>query len=148
MRKLLWLPLLLMIAWSCGQNSAKTPENASDKVSEELPATGPDASDLLRVIQGRWQNVQDPAYLLEIVDTGIKHYHNGQLTLESQIVVDGACETTECKTDSTDLTDGWCFKEKSREGTICRQVKECDKTHLKFTTIGTQEVLSFVKSKP
>lgn len=148
MRKLLWLPLLLCMVWACVQNSPKNSGSNPDKVSEDLPETGPDATDLLRVIQGKWQNEQDPGYYLEIVDTDMKQYRNGQLTRESQIVVDGACTTLECKTDTTDLTDGWCFKEKSGNETVCRQVKSCDKTHLKFIMVGTHDLLSFVKPNP
>lgn len=148
MQKLLWLLLLLCIAWGCAQNSSKTSAVNAEKTDETLPATGPDANDLLRIIQGRWQNEQDTGYLLEIIDTDMKYYRNGRLDRESQIVVDGNCETEVCQTDTADLTDGWCFMEENSEGTLCRQVKGCDTTHFRFITIGTHEAFSFVKVKP
>jgi hypothetical protein len=143
MHKLLILLAVVAALYACKNSNAS---NNSNNNNQELPqSTGPDASDLLMTLQGRWQSQQDSTYVLEILDTKMRHINHGQLTEETEIEIDGSCQTTPCKMDSTDLTDGWCFMEKGPKTSQCNIIITCDKEFLKYTAIGAANGLLVFK---
>ncbi len=144
MHKLLILIAVLTALHACNNLNSKASANPNGQA--EIPQnTGPDGSDLLKTLQGRWQNEQDPTMVLEIVDTKARHFIDGKLSVETEIEIDGSCRTTPCKMDSTDLTDGWCFLEKGLHDVQCNIIVACDKEYLKYNAIGVENGLLVFK---
>lgn len=136
MQKLLFVLIALAIMTACSQSGSKSAGN-NPKADTEVPqTTGPDGADLLRALQGRWQSAADANYVMEVTDDRIKYWTNGQVNSETVIEIDSPCQTVACKTDTTDLTDGWCFVEKGKFDAQCVLVMACDKSMLKFSYIG------------
>lgn len=147
MEKLLIFCAIVVSIAACKPSNAK---NTEANTAVDVPASsGPDDADLLRTLQGRWQSDQDSTYVVEFDDTRMLYYQSGNLTAESEIEVDGQCQNSPCKADSTDLTDGWCFQEKGKFDVQCNIVMECDKTHLKYGKLGADTPpASFKKVRP
>jgi hypothetical protein len=147
MQKLLILLVALMTFHACNSLSS-TPNKSNNDQNAELPqTTGPDGSDLLKTLQGRWQSEEDSTCILEIIDTKMRHFNAGKLSAETDIEIDGSCLTTPCKLDSTDLTDGWCFMEKGQHDVQCNIVLSCDKEYLKYRGIGASNALLVFKKQ-
>jgi hypothetical protein len=144
MLKSLTLFAIITTALACDNLNSKT---SSDQKGAAVisQTTGPDASDLLKTLQGRWQSEQDSTYVLEISDTQMRHFNRGKLSLETDLEIDGSCSTTPCKIDSTDLSDGWCFVEKSNNDVQCNIIITCDKEYLKYKAIGAANGLLVFK---
>jgi len=137
---LLALSGLTMFA-SC--QSTPTPTQAQSTTNEEpeaLKSADPDDNDLLRTLEGRWQSVSEPGYVLEISDTQANHFRDGKLVLQSTIDADGACNSTICRTDGADTSDGWCFTEIASTGDKkdpqCHFVTHCDTETLQYHALG------------
>jgi hypothetical protein len=144
MRKLL-LPVAVVALLVCACTNSKETGTKPPKIAEITQTTGPDASDLLKTLQGHWQNTEEQGYEIEILDTQMRHIRNGQTTAETQIVMDGACSLQKCAIDSTLLIDGWCFIEKGANGEQCNIVITCDKSTLKYAPINTPNVALMFK---
>lgn len=144
MLKVLTLFTILTTAFACNNlnSHASADQNSQTTISQ---TTGPDATDLLKTLQGRWQSAQDATYTLEISDTKMRHFNSGKLTLETDIEMDGSCTTSPCAMDSTDLSDGWCFIEKGKEDVQCNIIITCDKEFLKYKAIGAANGLLVFK---
>lgn len=135
---------------SC-QNNPKVvqPTDANSTVGSDKSAI-PDPNDLLKVLQGSWQNEQDPAYLLEITDTQMTHTRGGSMVHQASLDIDGACQSPVCKTGDVDTTDGWCFTEmsiqKGKYHAECMFVIQCDENRLQYRPLGdTGSGLTFKK---
>lgn len=131
--------LLILLAVITALHACTNTKSSNDKstANTAIPqSTGPDPSDLLKTLQGRWQNQQDSTYVLEILDTKMRHFNQGKLSGETEIEIDGSCLSMPCKIDSTDLTDGWCFLEKGQFDAQCNIVVACDKTYLRYSPVG------------
>jgi hypothetical protein len=135
------LGLLLLLA-SCNntpQPSAGKPASEADKEADIKSL--PDPNDLLRVLQGRWQSENDPQYVIEIADTQLRHFNAGNMTSQSMIDVDGACQSPVCQPgEGTDTSDGWCFLEQTivngKFEAECHFVIRCDKERLQYRALG------------
>ena len=136
MQKLLFVMIALSIMFACTQSGSKNAGKDLKSNTEVPQTTGPDGADLLRTLQGRWQSASDATYVLEVTDDRIKHWSNGQVNSESVIEIDSPCQTVACNTDTTHLTDGWCFIEKGKFDAQCVLVIACDKSVLKFSYVG------------
>lgn len=109
-------------------------------------ATGPSTSDLLDVLQGRWRNLQDTSYLIDISDDLMTHYKGKAAPEGYSIEVYNDCPATMCHVDSLTASNGWCFIEKSEQGNNCFQVLTCDTASLRFILLGgSGDTLSFKK---
>jgi hypothetical protein len=124
-------PMLL----SC-TNTPKNPDGSTAAPPDIEKSAGPDGSDLLRTLQGKWQSERDPSYYIEFADTRMIHSNGGKVTAESEIEIDVLCQNTACVSDSTDLPEGWCFTESSGSEIQCNCVLICDKTTLSYIAIG------------
>jgi hypothetical protein len=144
MYKLLLLVAVMMAATACINHNSKKDQNQGDNIGQSQ-TTGPDASDLLKTLQGRWQNRKDSTYILEIADTQMRHFYSGKLQEESEIDVDGACATSPCVVDSTTQLDGWCFTEKDKQGTRCFIIVACDKDSLKYSPVDAESDMMVFK---
>ncbi|MBC7775281.1 MAG: hypothetical protein H7246_07570 [Phycisphaerae bacterium] len=134
--------LSLLSLASCKNTPAAPPKPATPSTSEDsTKSSTPDPNDLLRTLQGRWQSEQDAAYTLEIADIQMRHYNGGQLSYQSTIEVDGACEIYVCKLDSVDTSDGWCFTEttveQGKNGAQCNFVVVCDTSRLQYRSLSS-----------
>ena len=138
LRPLFYLPFFFALTLIACTNTA-TP--ATSSVPGEPGRAGtmvsnPDAADLLQTLQGRWQNEQDSTWMIEISSDKIKRYDHGKMSLEMEIEIDGTCQSNACKTDSTNLPNGWCFIEKGQYDAQCNMVVKCDKQTLWYQIIG------------
>lgn len=73
-----------------------TPKNADGSTATPTDiekSAGPDGSDLLRTLQGKWQSERDPSYYIEFADTRMIHFNGGKVTAESDIEVDVMCQS-------------------------------------------------------
>lgn len=144
MRRTICFVLLVAIltVFACkNQNQPHTPPPAVETSKSE-----PDNNDLLQALQGKWESETDSTYVLEIVDNKMRHMNHGQLRLESEIVVDGACSDTTCA--GGENVDGWCFLEKRQRETECHLVLKCDPNELKYAAkTSDEQQLSFKKVK-
>lgn len=116
-----------------------TPKNADGNTAvpdNTEKSAGPDGSDLLRTLQGKWQSERDPSYFIEFEDTRMIHSNSGKITSESEIEIDVLCQSRVCTADSTDLSEGWCFTEKSGAEIQCNCVVICDKNVLSYRATG------------
>jgi len=135
------LMLLGILTLTSCSNTPSTPQSAETVKGEtSTKSSAPDPNDLLQTLQGRWQSEQDASYTLEFADTQMRHFTNGQLTHQSNIDVDGACESPVCKPDGVDTSDGWCFIEMSVEGgkykAQCNFVTLCDPAKLQYRSLS------------
>ena len=144
MRRILCFVLLTAVlpVFACkNQNQPQKTPTATEKLPFE-----PDNNDLLQALQGKWESELDSTYVLEIVENKMRHINHGQLRLESEIEVDGACSDTTCTGSARE--DGWCFLEKGQQSTECHLVLKCDPNELKYASKGsTNQQLSFKKVK-
>ncbi len=144
MYKQLTLLAVLSFIYAC---TSPSPSNTNQQgASLELPqSTGPDGSDLLRTLEGRWQSLNDSNATIEFADTKMRRYEQGVMNTEADIEIDGTCSTQPCQLDSTDLLDGWCFMEKGPTGTSCFIVVECNKEFLKYSPVATPNLVQVFK---
>ncbi|MDX1910895.1 MAG: hypothetical protein SFV22_05385 [Saprospiraceae bacterium] len=133
------LALLLLYA-SCQNNPQAPGKPATEEAKNSDIKSAPDPNDLLRALQGRWQSESDPQYILEIADTQMRHINNGNMTAQSMIDVDGACQSPVCKPGDTDTSDGWCFLEQTivngKFEAQCHFVTQCDNQRLHYRDLG------------
>lgn len=127
--------LALAVLFSC-TNTPKNADGSTAATTDVEKSAGPDGSDLLRTLQGKWQSERDPSYYIEFADTRMIHFNGGKVTAESDIEVDVMCQSKVCTADSTDLSEGWCFTERSGSELQCNCVLICDKTTLSYIAIG------------
>ncbi|MFN0033452.1 MAG: hypothetical protein ACKVUS_00210 [Saprospiraceae bacterium] len=135
------MALLSLLSFASCKNTPSAPQLPSRAADLAASKPVPDAGDLLRILQGRWQSEQDASYILEITDTRMRHFNGGKLSAESKIEMDGACQSPVCKADSVDTSDGWCFSETPLEqsGTDaaqCNFVVMCDTALLQYRALG------------
>lgn len=140
---------LLLLA-SCKNNPKQAQAAPASNIESETKSSLPDPNDLLHTLEGHWQSEQDPTYTLEIADTQMRHFHSGTLTSQSMIEVDGACESSVCKLDGVDTSDGWCFTEitveQGKYAAQCNFVTMCDTARLQYRSLsGNGAGLSFKK---
>lgn len=142
------MSLLLLVSCNNTPPPAKPvlPAGTEDSTKSAIP----DPNDLLNTLQGRWQSEQDASYTLEIADTQMRHFHGGQLTHQSMIDVDGACESPVCKPEGVDTSDGWCFTEmtvdQGKYAAQCNFVIHCDTARFQYRSLsGGGKDLSFKK---
>lgn len=140
----------VFILSSCSNTPSATQSAGTAKGETSTKSSAPDPNDLLQTLQGRWQSEQDATYTLEFADTQMRHFTNGQLSHQSNIDVDGACESPVCKPEGVDTSDGWCFTEMSvEEGKYkaqCNFVTLCDPTKLQYRSLsGAGAGLTFKK---
>jgi len=142
--------LSLLLLASCKNTPTPPKPPALVNLEDTTKSSIPDPNDLLRTLQGRWQSEQDSSYTLEIADTQMRHLNSGNLSYQSMIDVDGACESPVCRTGGVDTSDGWCFTEMTIEqgkyGAQCNFVVVCDTTRLHYRSLsGSGLDLSFKK---
>ncbi len=145
-----WSLLSLLFFAACNNTPGAAPSPAPNAVEAASKSSAPDPADLLKTLQGRWQSEQDSTYTLEIADTQMRHLNGGKLTYQSMIDVDGACESSVCKLEGVDTSDGWCFAEMTVEAgkytAQCNFVNLCDTSRLQYRSLsGTGSGLSFKK---
>lgn len=138
--------------FSCKNTTTPPPAVPIANTEVETKSSIPDPGDLLKTLQGRWKSEQDSTYTLEISDTQMNHFNSGKLTYQSIIDVDGACESSVCKLDGVDTSDGWCFTEimveDGKQVAQCNFVIFCDTNKFQYRSlIGTGSGLSFKKIK-
>jgi hypothetical protein len=134
-------------AFACVNGTNNAPQSGAVRPADSTATvSNPDAADLLRVLQGKWQNEQDPSHVLEILDEKMRHLNNGQLSVENMLEIDGKCLSAACKVDSVDTSEGWCFVEKGQFDAQCHLVVRCDKQQLQFRALGAANgTLAFKK---
>ena len=148
---LLFCALIGLFSFSACKNTPNPAQAAATSNTEgNTKSSTPDPADLLKTLQGHWQSEQDSTYTLEISDTQMRHLNGGKLTFQSMIDVDGTCQSSVCKMDSVDTSDGWCFTEMTVEegkyAAQCNFVTLCDPTRLQYRSLsGTGSGLSFKK---
>lgn len=152
MTKLLTALLLTgVIGMASCQHTPKASPPASEPHTGSLDKSAiPDPNDLLKVLQGSWQSVEDSGYVLEISDTQMTHTQNGQVVYQASLDIDGACQSPICKSGEVDTSDGWCFTEMTiEEGKYhaeCMFVVQCDAKHLHYRPLnGEANGLAFKK---
>lgn len=142
----------LVLLASCQQNTPdKKQANVPSGLDQNTKSSIPDPNDLLQILQGRWQNIPDANYILEIADTQMRHLHKGEMTYQSMIDVDGTCQSPVCKPDGVDTSEGWCFTEmsvvKERYAAECNFVTLCSADTLRYQVLGgSGKVLTFKKN--
>ena len=139
MHKLLLCLAVFAAIYACTNTNSNGLSAKNTNNTDLSQSTGPDAADLLNTLQGRWQSLQDSTYILEVADTKMRYFLHGKLNSETDIEVDGSCQVSPCKIDSTNLTDGWCFREKRQYDVQCIIVVTCDKEFLKFNPAGHED---------
>jgi hypothetical protein len=147
MKKLLIALAFLTGLLACNNLSTKNTNNKNSDNNDVPQSTGPDASDLLKTLQGTWQSQHDSTYVLEILDTKMRHLLQGKLSAENDIEIDGSCLGTPCKQDSTILSDGWCFMEKGQNKVQCYIILACDKDSLRYRAIGDENGILIFKKR-
>jgi len=144
MYKLLTLFAVLTFIYACTNTSANSANQPG--TNPELPqSTGPDGSDLLKTLEGRWENQNDSTITLEFADTKMRRFQQGVLRSETDIEIDVTCRTLTCQLDTTDLLDGWCFMEKGPSSTQCYIVLDCTKELLKCSEVATPNLIQVFK---
>lgn len=135
--------LTLLYASACGnRNQAQTPPPVPEQTKSE-----PDNNDLLQALQGKWRSESDSTYVLEILDSKMRHINRDSLTFETDIEVDGACTNTSCQ-ETARLEDGWCFLEKGQFDIQCHRVIKCNSNELQFVAVGVASgPLAFRKTR-
>lgn len=93
-------------------------------------------SDLLPLLQGRWQSAADATYQIEFADNKLRHINDGKLTVETVIAADSGCRESACKVTET-VVEGFCFIEKDDYGAQCNLVLSLDSATLEYTAIGS-----------
>ncbi len=144
MNKLLTLLAVLTFVYACKNTN---PNNAQQQEtnSELSKSTGPDGSDLLKTLEGRWESQDDATLTLEFADTKMRRFKHGGVIAESDILIDVNCETTPCQLDSSLLIDGWCFMEKGISSSQCYIVLDCNKEFLKYSPVATPKLVQVFK---
>lgn len=139
--------IFLLTATSC-INKTQDSKNAPSPPETEPPTLNADNADLLRVLQGRWQNTFNAQDEIEIEGNRIKHYGAGQLSREGSIEADAACVINPCNTARAAQEDGWCFVEKNTNIEQCNLVLQCTKDSLQFKSLNDAgEMMSYRKVK-
>ncbi|MBL7827125.1 MAG: hypothetical protein JNJ57_10870 [Saprospiraceae bacterium] len=137
----LFAPALVCVILIACQQSTPKPTTENQTTAEDRQSTGPDAADLLRTLQGRWQSEKEPDQIIEFADTKMRHISNNQPSPETEIEISSDCRSAACKTDTSDFADGWCFLEKGQFDVQCYLVISCSKTELKYAAIGVENGL-------
>lgn len=135
----------LLIVFSCKPRTAAHAET-DPATNEPAKTPGPSSQDLLEALRGRWQNVQDTAFYIQISDDLIAYFKNNVKQEEKRIEVSYDCRSAACRSDSLANTVGWCFSEISVANTQCFLVTRCDTLTLRFRVLGgSGEERSFKK---
>ncbi|MFZ4477647.1 MAG: hypothetical protein ACOYPR_20805, partial [Saprospiraceae bacterium] len=116
--------LLLLLSAACNSNiGPKRP----DTNTANLPKSGPAEDELLETLQGKWLSDQDSTYVIEFIGNKMRHLNGNQLTMEVDVEINGACDQAPCVSEQPGTeTDGWCFTEKEKDGTVqCNVVTAC-----------------------
>ena len=124
------------LALTCTSNPNPVSAVTTGPARQDSVLAEPDAADLLQTLQGKWQSEQDSTYVLEIVGDKMKHYNGSQVSIESQIEIDGNCLSVPCQVDSTETASGWCFMEKGQYDVQCNLILKCDKYILQYRALG------------
>jgi len=127
--------LLLLLSAACNSNiGPKRP----DTNTANLPKSGPAEDELLETLQGKWLSDQDSTYVIEFIGNKMRHLNGNQLTMEVDVEINGACDQTPCVSEHPGTeTDGWCFTEKEKDGTVqCNVVTTCNKEVLQYLPVG------------
>ncbi|MCC7246900.1 MAG: hypothetical protein IT269_14540, partial [Saprospiraceae bacterium] len=114
----------------------KDTTNSQPAQAADSPAMNADNADLLRVLQGRWQNSLNTQDEIEIEGNHIKHFNTGQLNREGSIEADAGCVISPCNAESAAQEDGWCFIEKAPNMEQCHLVLQCNKDSLQFKSLN------------
>ncbi len=102
-------------------------------------------SNLLPLLQGRWQSETDKEYIIEFLGNKLRHYNQGKLTLETLLEPDGACQDVACQVNQA-KPEGFCFLEKGQYDIQCHLLLYHDGSRLEYTAIGsTGKSLVFTK---
>ena len=91
-----------------------------------------------------------PGGIEDSAKSSIPDSNNGHLSSQSTIDIDGACESTVCKPDGVDTSDGWCFSEipseQGKNAIQCNFVTVCDTMRLQYRPLnGRGAAFSFKK---
>jgi hypothetical protein len=127
--------LLLLLSAACNSNiGPKRP----DTNTANLPKSGPAEDELLETLQGKWLSDQDSTYVIEFIGNKMRHLNGNQLTMEVDVEINGACDQAPCVSEQPGTeTDGWCFTEKEKDGTVqCNVVTACNKEVLQYLPVG------------
>lgn len=144
--------LIAITFWvSACVNNSPSNQAPGDNALVAQTKSEPDATDLLDVLQGKWQSEQDPNSRLEIAGNKMRHIVNGVLQVENIIEIDAKCQNNTCKQEGSDTSDGWCFVEKRQPDASneqCNVVLKCDKQSLQYRTIGGLTNMMIFKKIP
>ncbi len=121
---------------ACKNNTSSANTLGGTQTPRDSTLAEPDASDLLQILQGKWQSAQDSTYFIEIAGSKMRHYNNNQMSLETDIEIDGNCLSNACQVDSLDTENGWCFVEKGQFDAQCNLILKCDKEVLQYRALG------------
>jgi hypothetical protein len=148
MTKTTLLLLLLLGLSGCKCNSNNTAiAQPTTPATDSLPPVNPDRSDLMRVLEGRWQSLADAGEVLEIAEGKARHYRNGAMASESAVEVDANCESSACASGERS-EDSWCFTEKGQFDIQCHAVLKCSADSLLLAEVGSAGAMRrFVKIK-
>ena len=141
-----WILVLLTATLHTSACRNRTKEQ-TPPANQEQTKSEPDNNDLLQTLQGRWRSNADSTYIIEFVDSKMRHINNDKLSFETNIEVDGSCSDSSCQ-GAGDTEDGWCFLEKGQFDVQCHLVLKCNPNELEFAAIGAANgMLSFRKIK-
>lgn len=104
-------------------------------VVSELSISFP-STNLMPLMQGDWQSVDDAGYQIRIEEGEIWHYTNDRLMYTASVEADPGCRTSPC-TLNGQQPEGFCFLEKGEQGVQCNLVLSCDGQRLEYSAIGT-----------
>jgi len=113
-------------------------------VVSELSISFP-RSNLLPLMQGEWQSIDDAGYQIRIEDSQIAHYTNNRLMYSATIEADPGCQSDACSFYDANA-EGFCFLEKGEHDVQCNMVLTCDGQRLEYAAVGsTGATLTFEK---
>ena len=102
-------------------------------------------SNLLPLMQGEWQSIDDADYQIRIEDGQISHYTNNRLMYSATVEPDPGCQSDACSCNDTNA-EGLCFLEKGEHDVQCNVVLTCDGQRLEYSAVGsTGAILAFEK---
>ncbi len=138
--------LVLLVLPSCINRN--TDAQTSQQQPPEENTLHADNADLLRVLQGRWQNAANAQDEIEIEGNKMRHYQAGSINSEGDIMADAGCVIAPCNTESASQEDGWCFVEKTPNFEQCHLVLQCTKDSLQYKLMNAgEDVMSYRKVK-
>jgi len=138
-KQTIYLIAALFCANACDCNPANSTNQGLINVPVNKP--GPPSTELLDVMQGRWQNEMDTALTVEINDDLMTHISGGIAHEESVIEPFSDCQNTFCKADSAVTPQGWCFIEKGKADTVCYEVLQCDSI-FRYRVFGSKDAVT------